>query len=212
MRTYIINVLINLVGENINIFVLENNLCQRSQFLLRIHTTRRIARGTKYQHLGLGGDGRFQLFGRHLEILLKARIDNHRFSTRQFHHLGVTYPIWRGDNNLFTIIDQGHDSIANTLLGTIAHQYLIDAILQTVLPLQLRGNRLTQVSVTGHRRVAGIVVIHGLFGCLLDVFWCVEIGFSHTHVDNIDTLRFHLRALLRHRKSGRWGKSLQTIR
>ena len=68
--------------------------------------------------------------------------------------------------------------------------------MQVVLTLQFSGDGLTQEGVAGDGRVLRVVLVDGDLGLLLDMVGGVEVRFADAHIDDVDTLSLHLRALL----------------
>ena len=178
--------------------MLENHFGKSCQFLCGVNTSGRITRRAEYQHTCLGRDGFLQLLGSHLEVLLKSGRYDNRCSASQLHHLRIAHPVWGGDDHLISVVHQGQDSIAHALLGTVADRYLGSGIVETVLVLQLGNDGLAQIRIACHGGILGVVVVDSLLGSCLDMIGCIEVWFSHTHIDHIDALGFHLAALLRH--------------
>ena len=150
----VVDVLIYLVGEHEEVVVGEHYVGNRTKFFLGVYAAGGVARRTEYQHAGLGGDGGFELLGGHLEVLSETGGHHYGLSASQLHHLWVTYPIGSGYDNFFTIVDKGHDGIADTLLGTVGDEDFIGGVLQPVLVLQFLADGLAQTGISRDGGVA----------------------------------------------------------
>ena len=203
MRTYIVDMLVNLIGDNDDALVAKQHILQAFQFLKAIDRTCRIGWRTENQGACLGRDGGLQLLGSDLEILLDGSLHNHRLSIGQFHHLGIAHPVGSGNDHLVASIDDGHDGVAHRLFGAIGAEDLRWSVVQTVLVLEFGHDGVLQGWIAWHGRVLGEILVDGLLRCLLDVVGGVEVGFADTEVDDIYTLGLELAAALRHGKSSR---------
>ena len=142
----------------------------------------------------------FQLLGCHFEVLVETCVYDDRYTASQFHHLWIAYPVRCRDDDLITRIYQGEYCVADALLAASTYDYLIGSIVKIVLVFQFGNNCFSQVRVSWNRRVTRVIFVDSLFGCLFDVVRCVEIGFSHAHVDYVDSLSLHFTTFLRHRQ------------
>ena len=102
--------------------------------------------------------------------------------------------------SLIAWIYESQYGVADALLAASTYDYLIGSIVEIVLVFQFGNNCFSQVRVSWNRRVTRVIFVDSLFGCLFDVVRCVEIGFSHAHVDHVDSLSLHFTAFLRHRQ------------
>ena len=193
---------INFISQHKQVVVFQDDFCQCLQFLSTIDAACRITGRTEDKHLCSGGYGCLKLSRSNLEILLKTSFNNDGNTAGKLCHLGVTHPVRSGNNHFVTIVYQRHDGVADTLLGTVAHQYLIHGIVQSVLVLQLCHDSLSEFGIAGNGRIAREVVVHGLLGSFLDMIGGVKVWFTDTHVNHVDALGFHLRAFLRHGQCG----------
>ena len=211
MPPYIINVFIDLVREYEQVVVGENHLGQLPEFLFRIDAPRRIARRAENDQLRLRRDGRLELCGGDLEVLTDAGRHDDRRASRQLHHLRVTYPVGGGDDDLVAGVHQCQDGIAHPLLAARADDDLGSGVVQAVLPLQLPRDGLPQDGIAGDGGVLRVIVVNRLLAGFLDETGRHEVGFAHAHVDDVNPLRLHLAALLRHgQRSGR-SQPFQTV-
>ena len=209
--TYVVDVFVYLVGQHEEVVVAEDYVGQGLQLLLAVDASRWVAGRAEYQHPRLGRDGSLKLLGGHLEILLEAGVYKHRGAACQQHHLRIAHPVRSRDDNLVARVHECHDGIADALLGTVAHQNLRCRVVQGVLPLELLGDSLSQVGISGHGRIPRVVVVDGLLCCQLDVVGGVEVGFAHAHVYHVDALCFHFAALLRHGEGRRGGQTVESV-
>ena len=129
----IVDVLVDLVCQHEEVFMFQDHVGQGLQLGLAVDATRRIARRTEDEHTGLRGDGCLQLLGGHLEILLETGFHDYGLTTCQLHHLGIAHPVGGRDDDFLTVVHQGHDGVADTLLGTVGDENLIDGVAPVVL-------------------------------------------------------------------------------
>ena len=178
---------------------------------MRIDATRRVGGGAQNQHLGLGRNGSLELSGTHLEILLDTRLYNHAFALGQLHHLDIAYPVGSRQHHLVTGIDKRENRVANRLFGTVRYHNLVGRKVEAILIFQFCADGLAQIHITRHGRIVREVVVYRLLRRILDMLRGIEIGFSYTQVDYIDTLSLQFITFLRHRKRLRRCKSCQTV-
>ena len=211
MLANVVDVLVNLVSNHNHVGVLQQNVLQGLQLSLAIYRTCGVAGRAKDKSLCLRSDSCLQLSGCNLEVLLDGSLYEDGSSLSQQYHLGIAYPVGSGDDNLVTSIYQCHDGVADTLLGTVATENLAGSIVQTILVLQFVNDGLLQFGVTRNGRVTTPVVLYCLNGGSLNVVGCVEVGFAHAHVNNINALSLQLAAALTHCQSGTGCQSVQSV-
>ena len=210
--TDVVDVLINLVGQDDDALVAQQDVLQSLQFLAGIDGTRGIAGRTEDEGAGARCDGGLQLLRCNLEVLLDAGLHDHGRTVGQEHHLRITYPVGGGDDDLVALVHQGHDGVADALLGTVGTENLGRCVVHAVLALQFVHDGLAQAGIAGDGRVAAPVVADGLDGGLLDVFGRVEVGFAHTHVDDVDALCLQFAAALAHGQRGAGRQAVESFR
>ena len=150
----IIDVLVNLVGNDNHAFMSCEDASQTGQLFFGIYRTRRIAGRAENQRTCFRRDGRFQLFGCNLEILFYARFYNDRFSFGQFDHLGIADPIRSRNDHLIAGIDQCHDGITYRLFGAVGAKNLCRCIVQAVFVFQLGRDGFAQCGIARYGRIA----------------------------------------------------------
>ena len=202
MATHVVDVFVDFVADDVDVLVAAEHLGQRLEFLLAVNGTRGVARRAEDDGLGAGRDGLFELGGRNLEVLFNAGLHEDGLAVGHEHHLRVAHPIGSGDDDFLARGDEGHDGIADTLLGTVGTNDLLGRIVQAVLVFQFVHHCLTEGRISGHGRVARIVVVHCLLRSFLDVVGRVEVGFADREINHIDPLGLELSALLRHGQGG----------
>ena len=151
MLAGIVDMLVDFVCEDKDILMSENHFCQRFQLILCVHAACRVARRAENQHARLRSNGIFQLFRSHFEILLEASLHDNGRAAGQFHHLRIAHPVGSRYNHLVAVVHQCHDGIADTLFGSVAHQYLAVSIVEAVLVPELGDDGLSQFRVSWNR-------------------------------------------------------------
>ena len=147
MLANIVDMLVNLVGQYKQVFVLQDDICQSLQLSLAVHASCWVAGRAEDNESCLWCDSCLELLGGHLEVLVETCFYEYRFTASQKCHLWVANPVWGGDDNLLAIVNQRHYCVAHTLLGTVAHQNLVDGIVKLVLVLKLSYNGLAQIGI-----------------------------------------------------------------
>ena len=180
MFSDIIDVFIDLVGNDYDLWILCQHSSQTSQFFFAVNRTGRVRRWAKYQCFGFGSNGSFQLRRSNFEILFDTGSHNHRCTFCQFHHFRIAYPIRSRYNDLVTRIHQHHNSVTYRLFCPICTRNLSGCIFQTVFFLQFLYDSITQSRITRNRRVAREVVIYRFLGSFFDVVGSIEVWFSYT--------------------------------
>ena len=80
-----------------------------------------------------------------------------------------------------------------------------------VLFSELLRDGFSQIHVSWNRRILRIVLVNSLLSGFLDMVRSHKVGLADAHVDNVDTLCFHLIALLRHCERCRRSKPIETV-
>ena len=194
----VVDVLVDFVGDDEEVFVSEHHFGQCAQLFLVVYASRRVAGRTEDEHSCFGGDGCFELSSGHLEVLFESCGNDNGVAAGKFHHLWVAYPIGSRDDHFVAVVDQCQHRVANTLFGTVGNEYFGGGVVKAVFVFQFGGDGLAQTGVSGYRRIFGVVVVDGLLGACLDAIGCVEIWLADTEIDDVDALCFHLAAFLRH--------------
>ena len=210
--TDIVDMLIDFIGDDYDIGVTAQDGGEGFQLGSGIDGARGVGGRAEDEGASVGRNGLLQLFGRHLEVLLNGGLDKDGLAISHQHHLGIADPIGGGNDDLIAGIDEGEYDIADSLLGTIANDYLRGLIGEAILAKELIADGLPKRGIARHGAISGPVVIYGLLGSSLDVVRSVEVGLTHTEVDDVDALSFQFGTLLRHSKSGRGCKAVQSFR
>ena len=154
MAAHIVDVLVNLIGNDVDLLVFCQHFCQTLEFFLGIDRTRRVARRAENQSFGLRRDGGLKLGGRDFEILLDASFNNDRFAASKLHHFGIAHPIGGRHDDLVAVVDQRHDGVANRLFGTVGAADLVGSIVQSVFTFQFLHDSLAQSRISSNGRIA----------------------------------------------------------
>ena len=200
----IVDVLVNLVGNDDDLLVTKQDILQRFEFLLAVNRAGRVTGRAKDERLCLGRDGGFELLGRNLEVLLDSCFYENRSAFCQENHLRIAYPIGSGDNDLVACIHDGHDGVADALLRAVTAKDLAGSIVETVLVLELSYDGFFQFGIAWNGRVAAIVLLDCLDGRSLNMVGRVEVGFAHTHVNHVHAFSFEFAASLTHGQGCTW--------
>ncbi len=189
----------------------HQNIGQGFQFSAGIGSPRRVGRAVQHQPLGLGVDRLAQLVRLQLEIRLCRAVNQYRLPFHQGDDICVADPEGGGDQDFIARIHCRHECVENGLLAAGSNRDLGNIIIQTVVALQLAGNRLTQLWDARGWAIFGFARSNRVIGGLFDMFRGIEIRFPGTKADNIDALCFQFVRLCGHR-NGRGGlDSLQSI-
>ena len=208
VRTDVVDVLVNLVADHRDLPVAAQHLGKGFQFRGAVNAARGIAGRAEDKGAGALGDGRFELGGRYLEILLNRGFHEHGLGTCEQHHLRIAHPIGRGDNHFVALGSQCHDGVAHGLLRAVRHRDLRGIVCQAVFAEQLLADGFADSGVAGHGRIAREILVDSFVRGLLDVVGRVEVGLTDGKVYHVHALSFKLCALLRHGQSGRRRKAV----
>ena len=200
MLADVVDVLVYLVGNDDDALVAEQHVLQRLKLLLAVDRARGIAGRAQDEGTRAGRDGSIKLLGRNLEVLFDGCLHEDRCAFCQQDHLRIAHPVGSRDDDFVAGIYEGHDGVADALLGTVAAKNLRRSVVQSVLILELCNDSLLQFGVAWHGAVAAVVVLYGFDGGCLDVVGRVEVGFAHAHVDDVYAFGFKLAAALAHGK------------
>ena len=200
--------LINLVANHRDLLVAAQHLGKGCQFVRAVNAARGIAGRAEDKGAGALGDGRFELGGRYLEILLNRGFHKDGLGTCEQHHLRIAHPIGRGDDYFVALGSQCHDGVAHGLLRAVRHRDLRGIVCQAVFAEQLLADGFADSGIAGHGRIAREVLVDGFMRSLLDMVGRVEVGLADGKVYHVHALSFKLCALLRHGQSGRRRKAV----
>ena len=148
---HIVDVLIYLIGEYHHIFVLGKHIGKGFEFLLGVDGAGGVRRRAEHHEAGAIGDGVFELLGRNLEVLLVVGKEFHCHALGELHHFHIAHPCRGGDNHLIALINQCKHHIAEFLLCSVAHHYLVGGIVQTVFAFELFADGFAKRQISGHR-------------------------------------------------------------
>ena len=200
--------LINLVADHRDLPVAAQHLGKGCQFRGAVNAARGIAGRAENEGAGALGDGRLELLGRYLEILLNGGFHEHGLGTCEQHHLRIAHPIGRGDDYFVALGSQCHDCVAHGLLRAVRHGDLRGIVCQAVFAEQLLADGFADSGVAGHGRIAREILVDSFVRGFLDVVGRVEVGLANGEVYHVHALSFKLCALLRHGQSGRRRKAV----
>ena len=150
MGAHIIDVLINLVGEDDDVGVFLKHFGKGLELCLTVNGSCGVGGRAEDESACLGSDGSLELGRCYLEVLVDACGYNHGCAVCEFDHLGVAHPIGGGYYHLVTFAYDSHDDVAHALLGTVGAQYLGRSVVKAVLSFQFVYDGLAQHGITGH--------------------------------------------------------------
>lgn len=197
------NHVIDLVAEYENLWVLAEDGCESLELLFGVHATRRVGWGAEDEELCLGSDCGFELLRAHLEVLLDACRDDYALALGEDDLLSVGDPVWSREDDLVALVDDGQDDVDEAVLAAGGDDDLVDIVVEAEPVFHAGDDSLAEIRVTRDWGIVRLVVLDGLDGSRLDVFWCVEIRLADGKIDNVKTLRLELTALLCHGKGRR---------
>ena len=212
MTAHIVDVLIDLVGDDHHPLVTCQHIGQTAQLVAAVDAARGVAGRAQDDEAGLGGDCSLELGGSDLEVLVEGGGYEYALATGQVDHLHITHPCRRGDDDLVAGVDKRHDRVAQRVLGAVAHDNLLGSVVQAILVLEFGADGLAQRQVAGNGRIEREVVVHGLLGSLFDVVGGEEVGLAHREVNHVDALSLEFGALLRHGQCCAGRKCLNAVR
>ncbi len=190
LRIVVNEFLVNFVRQNVNVF-LGRNIDNRLQFLPRVNRAGRIAWAVQDQHLRARRHRVFKIFRAHFPGVALHRGHDHRVRARQFHHVGITDPIRRRDDDFVPRLTHCQHGVVTCVLRPVAHHHLSGAISKLVVGRQFFGNRLTQLRNAGARRIFCEAGFQRRDRCCFDVLGRVEIRFARAEPANVDSFGFH---------------------
>ena len=114
-RAVIKQVLVNLVAHDEHV-LLNADVPERLDFLGRINAAGGVAGRIENEQPRARRDGRPQLRRRDLEFGLVGGLDNDRLGARELHHLRITQPIRRGNDNFVARLAGGENDVKAGML------------------------------------------------------------------------------------------------
>ena len=192
------DMLVHVVGQDHHMRVPAEHRAQRLQLGRAIGRARRVRRRIEDHPLRPVGDRGLDLRGRHLVMLVRARLHDHRRAARELHDIGVAHPIGCRDHHLVARIQRGDQRVEQRMLAAHVHADLRGGIGQVVVTQELGGDCGLQL---------GGAVDIGIFGLaradrgdrgLLHEIGRVEIGLARAQADHVDPLRLQVQHPARH--------------
>jgi hypothetical protein len=116
------DVLVHVVADDEHLGMPAQHLAQGGQFFPGVDGAAGVGGAVDDQHLGLRGDGRFQLRRGDLEALVDAGFDDDRLAVGQDHHVRVGHPVGGRDDDFVARIDEGLGQVVEALLAAAGHQ------------------------------------------------------------------------------------------
>ena len=196
--TIVQQVLVHIVGQNPDVRVRRQDVCQRFQLGLGVGSPGRIRRRIEQEPLGLGRNGFGQNVRLELVAVLEPRLGEYRLAAPVLHDLGVGYPARRRDHNLVAGVDRAHQRIEQHLLAAGPDGYLRGAIFQTVLACELLDDCSLELGDAIDVGVACLALAHGPDGRFHDIRRRIEIRLALAQGDDVAAGRFQLTRFRRH--------------
>ena len=189
---YVVDVFVDFVGDDDDVGVACDDVGEGAELLLGVAHAGGVGGAVEEHHLGLGGDGCFELLGCDLEVVLKAGFDEDAFAAGHAGEGFVGDPIGCGDDDFVAGVDEDLADLVEGLFCAGGHNNLVGGEIQVIISLELVADGLTDVGIAGDGGIMGEIVINGLLGCLFDYFGGVEVGFANGEADDVLALLFEL--------------------
>ena len=187
-----------------------------------IYRTCRIIRRAEDNQSRTRSDSRLKRLGSEDKIVVHRGANHDRHALGEFHHLGITDPAGRRQDNLVAFAYQRLNSIADSLLGSYRNDNIADSLLgsyrndniigrEDVFPTlqgkrrHILGSRSTQPRSAGHRSVMRHIGIHCVLHRLLDICGRRKIRLAYRHTDHVKSRLLEFTGLGTHRQRGRGG-------
>ena len=191
VRIVIVQVLVDLVGDNPNV-VLDGPTTDRFHGFRLPDGSGRVVRGVDDDCLRMLGTGRFQRLKRGLEVHVGTGEYFDRHTTGKLHSLGVAGPVRSGNDDLIAIVEQNLERFVDGLLAAVGHHDLIGIDLIAGIAQHLSRNRFAQLGQARRRRVLVILRVKaGICRSLDHVCGGREIRFTCAEADNVKSGGLH---------------------
>ena len=173
--------------------MLEQHFAERTQFGARVRGTGRVAGRVQQQQARLRRDRRFELAGRDLVTLRGGGIRRDRQAIGEHDHVRIGHPVRRRDHGLVARIEQGHAEVVDRLLRAGGDQDLRAVVGQSVVPLELRDDRVLEFRDPAHIRIAREAGAHGGDAGIGDMHRRIEIRLTRAKADDVLALGLQFR-------------------
>jgi hypothetical protein len=134
--------------------------------------------------------------------VLEPRRHDDRLAPVDRDHLGIADPIGRGNDHLVALVHRNQEGVVENLLTARADDRVGRLVVEPVLALELRGDRLAQGGYPEHWRILGLATPDRRHRGFLDVVGRVEIGLADRQRNDVAPLGLEIPRLLRHRQGG----------
>ena len=197
-------VLVDVVGHDPDVRVLQQHVRQRLDLVLRVGRTSRVRRRVEDQPLRLRRDGGLERGRLQAVAVLQLGVDEHRLGVGQHDDVGVRHPAWRRDDHLIARVQRRQQRIVDDLLAAGADRDLVGLVVEVVLALELAHDRRLELGRAVDVGVLGLAFRQRLDRRLLDVVGRVEVWLARRQRDDIATGGLEL-ACFHRRRDGRGG-------
>ena len=193
---------IDLVGEHPNARLFAHR-GQGADLRLGVHRARGVGGRVEDEHLRLGGDRLFEVFGGDLEVVLLVPLDEHARAAAHLDHFGVGQPVRGRDDDLVPLLDEREHRVEDGVLRARRDDDLRRVVVEPLLLFELFGDLLAQRGKARGRGVFGAAVVQRLFRRVDDVLRGIEVGFARAETDDGLPFRLHRLCLGGDRKGQR---------
>ena len=197
------HVLVNVVGKHPQ-RGFQQHARDSPQMLLAIDRASRVAGRIQDDAAAFGGQRVAQFLRGQPEALFFARPHQLGLRAGQPHHLGKAHPGRGGNDHLVALIEKRGDSVEGALLGARRRHHLRRLVIEPIVALELKADRLLDLAGTAGGSVLGLARGHRFARRFLDSLGGVEVGLAGRQRYHIDSgfLEFRSARLGGHR--GRW--------
>ncbi len=177
--------LVDFVADNSDALVPEQNLAKRLELIARINRAGGISRRVQHQQLGSRRDRRLQTFRCQLEAIGGGTFHFHRLAAGKTNHVGIGYPVGRGNNDLVAGIDGCKERVEDHLLRAGGNDDLVVLVAETVFAKELSCDGLLQCRYAVDIGVAGLAVADRSLSRRPYVVGRIEIRLTHGEADDV---------------------------
>jgi hypothetical protein len=171
------------------------DVAQGFDFVRRIDRAGRVAGGVEHEQARARGDGGAQGGGRELELGLVGGLDDDGLGAGHLHHLRVTQPVGRGDDDFVAFFASGKDDVEAGMFAAAGDDDLGGLVGEAVLAFVFVGDGCAQLRDAGGGGVFGEAGGQRLGGGVFDVLRGVEVRFAGAETDDVQAVGLHLLGL-----------------
>ena len=195
--------LVNIVGQDPDVRVFLEHVCERLEIGFGIAAAGRVRRRVQDQPAGLGCDRCFQLRRGQFEIGFLRAINDHRYTVEQDYDIRIADPIGCRHNDFVARVQGCHHGVEDDRLAAAADVNFVARVGEAIVALVFANDGVQQFRCAIDAGVAGYAFVEGFLGGIDDMLRRVEIRLAGAERNNVASTGGQVSGFLCDLKGGR---------